>query len=459
MKTLYVSICLALSYHSLAFPLPRGVFQYPETAFKFDEELKERQNKSSQQSMLLLQKIKFLIIKGNLDFAKVLLKEASLSDDFSKKIQLRYLSIINFIEGNYKQVNKILSQPIMQNIEVGPKTCIMQTLSFLFRKKIDQVEKTWRNCADSAGAYSSNNLIWMRIMVGLHTNKTPNYIENIFKETKIDTVKAEQLRIFLKLALYLNQQEKIIPRFNLFSENVLMDDVLRELIGFNYFRAGNLTKAFSLIEPLSTANSEVFKGNIYLFQKKYPQAFAQYKLALQRKNNSQNAIRQLIPLSWQLKEYQEGLDYLQKNPISNENSVEFYTLMAAFLVMDKKFYSAEKILNKVIDITNKGQPLEVNQLYSYTSLKNQNYSAALLYSASSCDANDGLNCWLYMTGSEWSGLLEKIHTDKSQHEGAEDLLALNIKSVRNEKLIELNPVDQRKIEEMDNNLIDLMPKD
>ena len=462
MRIKYVIFCLlALEITNTiwADEFNRKTMVFPNSQYKLAEETLQTKQFEASKKFEILSKIKYLIIRGNLDYAKVLLKEASISTDFSKPIQLRYLAMIYFIEGKYQLALDILNRKELATFQAEPRVCFIRTLSLVILDKENRAKKAWEKCFDSTLSYSSTDLLWMRTLVSLKINDNKSTIENIFKDISVENLDKESLRIYLKLALYLNQQDKVIPRFKFFSEEVLSDTTLRELIGFNYYRAGQVEKAYSVIESLNTANSEIFKGNLYSFQERYDLAYAQYKLALNLKNNSLNAIDRLIPLSWKLGQYKEGLKFLQKNPVTPKNKVEHYTLMAAFLTLDDKTQSSEQVLDQVIEFTNRGEPLEVSQLISYNSVKQHKTDKTSLFSGSSCQKYDGINCWINAMVGIWPEAFEKEKSKQKIHgkdfKYIPDELTLLIKD---ESFEEVNPLDQKKIEEMDNNLINLLPE-
>lgn len=462
MKTKNVIFCLVCFLSivpDLANGFDRKAFVFPSSQYKLAEESLQTKQFEASIKLDLLSKIKYLIIRGNLEYAKVLLKEASISTDFSKPIQLRYLALIYFIEGKYQQTLDLLKREELTTFQAEPRVCFMRTLSLIILNKVNKAKKSWVPCFDSTLSYSPTDLLWMKTLVDLKIKEDPKTIDRVFKDISVENLDKESLRIYLKLALYLNQHEKVIPRFKLFSEEVLSDTTLRELIGFNYFRAGQVEKAYSVIESLTTANSEIFKGNLYSFQKRYDLAFAQYKLALNLKNNSLNAIDRLIPLSWKLAQYQEGLKFLQKNPITPANKVEHYTLMAAFLSLDEKINTSQTVLDQVIELTNRGEPLEVSQLITYNSIKLSQMDKIELFSGSSCEKYDGLNCWINGLALFWPEAFDQekkklpVHGTKKRYLPDSMTLVLN-----KDPIIEINPIDQKKIEELDNNLINLLPE-
>ena len=403
-----------------------------------------------------LKEIKYNIINGNLDYAKILLNEADLTSNFTKTIQLRYLAIIYFIEGNYQFVLNTLSKKEMKDFSVQAKVCFMKVLSEIILDRNENAAISWRSCRDATAPYSETNLAWMQIIVDLKTSKDKNYVDKIFKKVNIDNVEERYLRIYLKLALFLNKQDKIIPRFKYFGKSPLENKVQRELIGLNYYRNGDLTKAYQLLEGIDTANSEVFKGNIFLFQKKYEQAFAQYKLALKRKSNSRNALDRLLPLSWKLNQWNEGLTFLQRVPLHPDEAIQNYTLMAAFLTMANKHNSARTYIDKIIQQTNKGEPIEVSQISVLNYLKLKDYGQIERSAASSCSSNDGMNCWILFAINSWEDLGEYTENNKLIHEKQVDLAQRLLSSENQTPIIEDTLLNQKDIEELDNSLINLI---
>lgn len=454
LQAFFVILCLfgnsqLSAQDKIKYSYPKGVSEITQNSIK-------RWSLTNMQNQEVLQEIKYNIVNGNLDLAKVLLNEAELTTNFTKAIKLRYFAIIYFIEGNYQFVLNTLNKPEMKDFSVQAKVCFMKVLSEIILDQSEKAGISWRNCREATSIYSDTNLAWMQIIVDLKTSKNKNYVNEIFKNVSIENIEKRFLRIYLKLALFLNKQDLIIPRFKYFGKDPLEDKIQRELIGLNYYRNGNIEKAYSLLEGIDTANSEVFKGNIYLFQKKYEQAFAQYKLALKRKSNSRNALDRLLPLSWKLNQWNEGLNFLQRVPLTKDDILENYTLMAAFLTMSNKDNSAEEYLKKITKMTNKGEPIEVSQIKVLNHLKLKNYDQIERSAANSCASNDGMNCWLLFALNSWEDLGEYTQIDKNIHEKQVDLAQELLSAQKVSPLKEETLLNQKDIEELDNSLIELI---
>ncbi|MBT4793079.1 MAG: hypothetical protein HON90_16015 [Halobacteriovoraceae bacterium] len=413
-------------------------------------------NDNQQDSYNLLREIKFNILKGNLTFAKRLLRDPSLSAPKIESVKNRYLALIYFIEENYTEVINVLNKPSMKSFSHQSKICYLKIISHIILNQEKELIYNWKDCKAATSIYLKNSDRWIQILVDLKTTKDKNYINKMFDEMAIDSVEEKTLRIYLKLALYLNQQNKIIDRFKYFSSKPLENPELRELIGLNYYRSGNLIKAYQLMENLETTNSEVFKGNLFLFQKKYELAYAQLKLALKKKYNSQNAIDRLIPLAWKLNQWEEGLSFLQR--ISNQDSeLATQTLKAAFLTQNNSYAKANIIIKRIMQKTKSAAPIEVHQINVLNSIKLKQFRKVENSAANSCSANDGINCWLIIAMNSWEGLVENLEKKDPIHDNLDDLISYYTQSRINTPIIEESLLNQRNIEELDNNLIQLVP--
>src|SRR5690606_1361977 len=136
-------------------------------------------------------------------------------------------------------------------------------------------------------------------------------------------------------------QKVIIPKIPDFAPEVFQDKELRELIGFLYYREAELVKAYEFIEDLDTPNSENIKGNLYLAGKKYELAYGQFKLALNRKNNSQNALERITPVAWLLSQWEDGANYVEEIRFQDDaQRFRAKVLKTSFLTMAKKYKEA-----------------------------------------------------------------------------------------------------------------------
>jgi hypothetical protein len=435
----------------------RGQFIYPknEMALKENEYLHILEKNKT-----ILQKlgaIKYEIINGNLEKAKLLLLQSRYADDFSKNIQFRYLGIIHFIEGNFKQSQEFLTQKGMYNLTSDDTVCILRTLNFLIMNEVAKGQLEWKRCLDVTINQSETQHVWMNTILKLKINDEPQITSVPFKKVNIENEKGDFLRLFLKMALYLNQQDKIFDRLPFLGDVAFADPEIRELIGMLYYREGKLAKAYQFVEDLASPNSENIKGNLYLAQKKYELAYGQFKLALNKKANSQNALERIIPIAWILKQWDDGLGYLANLQADPKDQYAKMAIEAAFLTQAQKYHEASKKLETIVVGSNDAQSTEVNQLYTFNAMMLKNKDLAETYADKACKLKDGLNCWLQFQLTLWDNFALTAHRDddvfQKEMDITEELIAEFEENPIQEKLF----ISQKDIEEMDNDIIRLYP--
>ena len=125
--------------------------------------------------------------------------------------------------------------------------------------------------------------------------------------------------------------------------------------------------------------------------------------------------------------------------------------------MMDKHKTAKKKLQEILQMTNQGQAHEVSQILVYNGLSLNNYDDVQNFSYQSCKSLDGLNCWLSLQLQGWSSLPTKLKDNSLIHSNLEPL---SDKYLNNTQFSEFKNnifVNQSDIEELDNNLIQLVP--
>lgn len=435
----------------------RGKFVYPKSPDGLMESEFQRKMQKNRYIALKLGSIKYEMINGNLEKAKVMLLQSKYTDDFSRSVQYRYLGMIHFIQGNYKQSQEFLTHRSMYNIESNDTICTLRTLNYIILDQAPKAKIEWKRCLDATSNASPTQHVWMNTILKLKLNNEPKITEVPLQKINIENEQGDFLRLFLKMALYLNQQNKVFERLSFLSDTAFADPEIRELIGMLYYREGKLEKAYEFVEDLDSPNSENIKGNLFLAQKKYELAYGQFKLALKKKVNSQNALERIIPVAWILKQWDDGLEYvdkLQVDPIDKYNKV---ALKAAFLTQANKFKEAEHQLRIIVQGSNDAQSSEVNQLYAYNSIMLKDNKTSEKYADKACRFKDGLNCWIQFHFAIWENFALTAHRDDPILEENTDITKELTASYTSDPIVEDLYVSQKDIEELDNNIIRLLP--
>jgi hypothetical protein len=412
---------------------------------QFNRNLTENNHAASSLAMA-----KYHLINGNTAKAKIELLKLKFNNDFTKDVMLRYLATIQFIEHDYQASLDSLNKLDQNNSSVAMRTCYLKTLNQLILGYYQELKKDWELCKEASGAFNNDYHIWMDSFVNL---KISNEFKpaSIFEGVSLANQKIESLRLILKLALYLNQQKQILSQIPTLSPAAFADIETRELIAMIYYREKMLVKAYRFIEDLNTPNAENLKGNIYLAQQKLELAWGQFQLALNVKNNSQNAIERSVHTAWNLKLWEEGISLAKDLDTTQINWPHKKALTAALHIQAGQYNQADQLLKEISVKSHFHFHPEVTQMRTLVALMNEKKDESVKYAEFSCRNQDGVSCWLLYQLSSWDDFtLTLKREDKIQTQPS--LLAELLASESIPEFQDDIYINQKDIEELDNSL-------
>jgi tetratricopeptide (TPR) repeat protein len=447
----------SIGFHTQGLKSRRGEFIPPPEIFSF-KELNRALFTETRLQHDQLKKIKYYLINGETRLARLLLSQLAYTQTNLRPVIHRYMGVLFFIEGDYAKSYYHLNQKELTSFPHFSKVCTLKVLNQIILNMTDDLEKQWQRCKiENPQNFNDSNIIWMDTLVELKVRPVPGVTRVPFKVIRLGAMSNEDAKVLMKLALYLNQEELIAKEIPGLSLDQLRDNEIRELAGQILFRIGSLADSYKFIEDLNSPNAENIKGNLYVLRGKYELAYAQFKLALEQKQNSQNAMERLLPLAWLLSDWKNGSIYAQRVITSPQTQINKMTLIAAFQMQKGSFDEARRTLDQIIELSRRGTQIDVTQLYSFVALM-QNKSADVIKNAElSCRQYDLLNCWLLYQMTQWDSFpLTLRRVEKIEHQSVwEDL----VKNERNSPLKETVFVNQLDIEEMDDRLIQLIPQE
>lgn len=404
-----------------------------------------------------LKRLKYLLINGEIRLARLELMKLRNSQSKLRPIIDRYAGILEFVDGKYEEAWKHFSAKELDSDFHFKKICSAKTLTRIILNKTDGLREDWSRC-QLLGLLNLNPQAqrWMNILVDLKTIPAKGITRAPFERERFSRFEIDDLKLILKLALYLNQETTILPELTDLTLEQLRDEEVRELVGAIYFRVGSFVDSFKFVEDLTSPNAENIKGNLYILRKKYELAYAQFKLALNQKENSQNAMERLLPLAWVLQDWENGAKYSERVFASPQTQINKLTLLAAFLTEKGDYKAASEVLKEINQKSIKANRLEVTQLYSFVSMMKNEPEIMKKQAGRSCSQNDIINCWFLYQLSQWDAF--PLTIKRKDAVAFSDITEKLTQSDIDEPLKENVYINQLDIEELDDKYIKLIPK-
>jgi hypothetical protein len=402
--------------------------------------------KDADTNMLLA---KGALINGQIDKAIIFLNRISDYDKQNYPIKKRYLSTIYFIKGQYQKSLNNIKHINYTSVSAYREICLLKLINYMALQKSSLYAREVTFCQLAIKDDSIRTSFWLKQFTLLSTNKNKilnyNYLDTI-RDLNNDP---DYTTMWLKLALYLNKEKEITKIISRLPLEAYESQKNRELIAFAYYRTGNIKMAKEFISDIESPNADNIRGNISLNEGKPEIAFGHYQLALQKKDNSLNALKRSIPLAWQLglwKEAQTLLDKIQEEDIDQRKKL---ALQAALTIRDLDLPKAKRNLRLLEYQYDNHGPIEVNLMNSYLGLLEQKPDVVKKYADKACKGFDGLNCYLQFKNLTIENI-GKLITQKESPFSYTEFEVDKLKEVtKYSPLREAKYIDQKDIEELD----------
>ncbi|MBY0413308.1 MAG: hypothetical protein K2Q18_04050, partial [Bdellovibrionales bacterium] len=423
-----------------------------------------KQNNQRQIDIYNLQKAKFKLIGGDLKLAEFYLSRISDDESFIVSIKKKYLAVIYFINGQFDKSVAELNHKEINKSSYYTQNCLLRLINYMALNDMKGLSDEHESCRVKNLKYSKNELFWLDAMVKLKFKDKEGLDKNLLVDIN-DTIKDEEMsKLWLKAGLYLNREKNLIKLLEFLPDSSYQSKRLREIIAFMYLRSGDAKKAVAFVDDIDTANAENIKGNVNLQNKEYELAFGHFRLALQKKQDSANALERAIPLAWILGQWADGLsmmDNISNKSLDQRNKT---ALKIAFMIREKKFVEAQRELILLKIAFKNEPPPEVTIMETYVNLmigeKERAYDKRKLEETTerACKFFDGMSCWMALQYTQWDNLGKTIKRDDPIFTDN----SMTVDSLKEKKTIEplaeLKTVDQNDIEELDGETIRISPK-
>lgn len=412
----------------------------------------------------LLLKAKFKLINGDLKMADFYLNQINSQSTKFESIKIRYKALIKFIEGNFKEVISLLSDKRLAGSTNYTQVCMMKMLAYMATDKTKELIDEISLCKDLTDKYSRNDQFWIDILFKLKVRDFKGLDSSMLTNIESTLRDDEMSRLWLKAGLFLNREKEILALLSILPENSYSSKKIREIVALMYLRDGNKDQALMFVDDIDSANAENIKGNIYLQNKQYELAFGHFKLALQKKADSDNTLERAVPLAYLLNQFDDGIAMLNRVSNKNLDPRKKSALRAAFLIRLRKFEEAQDELLLLKNEFQNEPPFEVSIMDSYVnsiigqSADKKKYDKRKGEEASekACKAFDGISCWIALSHIHWENLGKTVKRDEEiiPHD---DTSLDSLKKMQNIYPIKETPtVDQRDIEELDSEQVKIL---
>jgi tetratricopeptide (TPR) repeat protein len=422
---------------------------YSEEEVTSFSQLQEFKDKSK--DVFALRQAKRALINGDLNLAKFFLAKVDTKNSKLGIVKDRYLATLYFIEGKYQESYEILSSKRFSPTAAYREVCLLRIVNLMAIDNLKLFQNEVANCRSVTFTESINKQFWLSQVKNIKERNVELLKGNLIVQLRNALADKDYTKAWMKLALFLNREDVIIRYIANLPSSAYNSKGVRELIGFAYYRLGKTEKALEFIEDIESPNADNIRGTANLLKKKYELAFGHFKLALQKKGNSANALERGIPLAYTLGLWDEGINMLRRVVDTGLDERKKIALEAAFNIRKEDFKRSRALLNILEELFKRKVPVEVNLMDSYVALREGDNDRLKIMSGDACKRGNGLSCYLNLQTIHWENIGQTMRRDEPTVELAnfdiQDLKAPKSISPLKESVI----IDQKDIEELDSN--------
>ena len=295
----------------------------------------------------VLRYAKYYLLNGNLKLAKLHLRNFYNKSNKLLLVKYRYQAIISFIEGNFEKSLAFVSEDKFNNEFTYPSICMLRLANFMAMQDLISTLRERIYCKEKTALYNNHDQFWLNHLLEIKITKGSNRYLNSNSDLIFNRIQRDGLipmKIWMKLLLSIGREEIIDNNLGKLPSFVYKSKKVRELIALTKHLRNEDQEAWKLLEEVDSFNADNIRGNIYSRQKKYNEAYSSFKAALDKKQNSLNALKRAIALAWMLNKDQDGLNLLSDLTRFDISQNKKSFLSAAFYIRKENFIKADRQL-------------------------------------------------------------------------------------------------------------------
>ncbi len=321
------------------------------------------------------------------------------------------LSLDHFMEKRFEKsittIDKILKiDPTKYKI-----VCGLLILNKLFINNLDKIESELDNCKSINKDFNTFSHFFTEAIVYKKTGKNTDKTDRFFYENAQSFSDENEIKAYLKLAIVLNQHEKVINLLSNLPPSAYESKEIRELLAFIFFRLGEFKKVSKYLQNINTVNSNNLLSTILLREKKWDLAFARLLVSLKLNPYIETTLDRLITLTLKIKKYDQALEYIDKkkfflNSFNDDISLDEYRLLYIYLnLKNGNFRKAYTEVDQLMKTFRENTPDIVLSLGSFlATVIQQNNVNEETYLFKSCERKNILSCYFLQTLGYFNGL-------------------------------------------------------
>jgi len=321
-------------------------------------------------------------------------------------IKLHYQALIYLIQDQYSDLLKVLNR---DRFPPGPRygnICLLKFLAHVALGELPQARHELSVCSSFVLSDSNNELLWPELLVRFPRPVLSSDEEMLFLNPydRQMLAKNNYVRPWLKFGAAHDQKKlgqamllQIVPE-------TFQDHQIRELAGVLSYQMQDYEQALFFASDIDTPTIHNLRGNEFLKNQSYGEAWREFQQALAVNRYSLAALERSIPLAIIDHHYAEGLKYTATSAHNGIDRITLALLRSYFLLALGQKSAAQRMFAELGSKHHHFEhSLRYQLLMAYLAFTDHQPLAFNQYAAQACRL-DAHYCWPLATSLTWPNM-------------------------------------------------------